>query len=459
MPAFQPGDCEGMMMQGNDHHFCPAMSLTDGNSLGCVPDTTTDKNVYDGKANDTNAFVENLSGAIDLRWWGSDPHNVLLEQVRLGDFGRRAYRMTMDHFWRLQGLLAPHMQAEPLPTVQDKEHFHRVLRLRAALRYFAGGDPAEIAMYHGIPDIHTLEDFIWDVINAIHKCDLLDIKYPTDHEDQKYIAAGFELVRSDTGIDSCAGVLGGMLIPIEKPRIKDESKLETYFCKRKEMYGCNMQAVCDHTGRFLEVWMNHPGSASDCSAFMDSEFYQQVSLPGYLHTGLSLFAHEHYPDVPCVTLPIITDQERGERTADWCPALKAETDGTTNEAVKDQQHAQIREQIDDAFSGLLQRWALLRRPLPAHLDHYQLQTLVSALCKLQNFALGDTEVMPPLLAGDVVYGILNSAVLLDDNYRPSRLLDSGRHRDERKPGTSCGKKRPIAVPLSPQRKRRAVQRL
>jgi hypothetical protein len=166
---------------------------------------------------------------------------------RLGDFRRRAYRMTTDHFERLAKLLSPHLAPEPLPALEQFQDQNKTLRVKAALRYFAGGDPVEIASYYSIPDLFLLESYIWEVVDAINQMDRFTIEYPTDNKLERVeIATCFELFKSDEGnIKNCAGVLGGMLVPTDKPDIDDKSEREQYYSKRKDLYGFNLQAICD----------------------------------------------------------------------------------------------------------------------------------------------------------------------------------------------------------------------
>jgi hypothetical protein len=330
-----------------------------------------------------------------------------LSCIRMGDLARQSYRMTTAHLLRLVDMLAPVMSprrstAVALTVMDERTQQNKALRIKAALRFFAGGDPREIASAHSIDDLCTLEAYIWDVVDAIHAADNLAIAFPLAHNDQREIAAGFELIKSDTGIENCCGALGGMLLATEAPY---------GFVENKGMQGFNVQAVCDHTGLFLDVSVGSAGYASDYKAFNKSSIRQKLAVEGFLAHGLTLYAHGDYPDDAIITRPP--------------PSSTLDDD----EAC-DKPHFQLRDQIDASFSALLQRWALLRRPLPAHLGHDKAESLILAICKLHNYCLQDTELMPPLLADDVVFGILNGAVLLDEYFRPAALLAARRNRDD-----------------------------
>jgi hypothetical protein len=328
---------------------------------------------------------------------------------RDGDFQCQSYRMTPAHLWRLWQMIEKHMRPEPTLLHKAEAQSNKIQRLKAALRYFAGGDPLEIQAEFSVLALSTLEECVWDVVDAIHSTSELEITFPESHDEQREIATGFELVKSDAGLNNCCGALGGMLLPTDTSSIKDDRKRDTLFNKRKCLYGFNLQAICDHNGRFLEVCLESPGSASDFTAYKNSSFYHKLQTPRYVADGLHLYTHEYYPDDPLLLKP-------------------SHLTGTKEAA--DEIHFQLRDQVDAAFSSLLQRWALLRRPLPGSLDMRRVKRLVYALCKLQNFSLDDSEFMPPLLAGDVVFGILNGAVMLNENFRPTRLLGAGQHLDD-----------------------------
>lgn len=54
-------------------------------------------------------------------------------------------------------------------------------------------------------------------------------------------------------------------------------------------FGMNLQGVCDHKWRFLEVWIAHPAATSNFLSFITSKFNQKLETPGYLAPGLVLF--------------------------------------------------------------------------------------------------------------------------------------------------------------------------
>jgi hypothetical protein len=151
---------------------------------------------------------------------------------------RRAYRMEEKSFWRLLHLLEPKMGvkrsrkrgATPNGPVCNS------VRLAMALRYFAGGDPLDIALVY-----HVSRDLVyksaWLVVDAIHQTKQLDIKFPTSHEEQLLVAKQFE-EKSTVKFSNCAGCIDGILIWINKPSNPDLATLKIggrkFFCTRKK---------------------------------------------------------------------------------------------------------------------------------------------------------------------------------------------------------------------------------
>lgn len=316
-------------------------------------------------------------------------------QAHHGVYYRQAYRMTPDHFWRLYNMLSPHLNQD-----DDNDAF----RISVAVRYFAGGDSA---VDHGITDEKTVDDCVWEIVKAIHKCKELDFEFPS-HSRQREIAVCFELLKSDIKFSSCAGAVGSMLLWTDKPETEDS---QDYYCAQKKRYGHNMQAICDHNNRFLEVNMDSPGATSDFVAFNKTEISKKIRSEGLLANGLALYGEESYSPCPHVVTPF-----QGEITT-----LKTDF----NYFQK-----QLSSQIGSAFTQLLQRWAILRRPLPARYGPDRQRSLGLALCKLHNYCLEDTEPMLLGLARDLVYGLDHGAFLIVSNTKECELSSCGAHRDD-----------------------------
>jgi DDE superfamily endonuclease len=342
----------------------------------------------------------------------------LLQEMGDGYF-RRMYRTTKSRFMELLTLLKPYFNVSKKATSPMMQRTPNgvippEIRLSAALCYFAGGSPYHIALMHGISHTAVFDRCVWIVVDAIHKCPALEIKYPESHDEQLKIAEGFKN-KSSVEIEICAGAIDGLLVWTEQPTksdCKDMGKGQReFFCGRKHKFGWNLQAVCDSTGKFLEVWIKFPGSASDYISFLRSDFYQRLKRDGFLEATLALFGDNAYVSTDKMVTP-----------------FKGVTRGP-----KDNYnffHSQLRIQIECAFGMLVHRWSILRKPLPNAMGPARQVALVMALCKLHNFCLDTHCELLEVPSFVPVNGSLHGAVVLDGNGRPTELLNGGRHFDD-----------------------------
>jgi hypothetical protein len=352
------------------------------------------------------------------------------------------YRMDKADFFSLLKKIKPYMdiseEASSSPACQRTPNglISPEIRLSAALRYFAGGKSYDIAHMHGIGLSTFYERCVWIVVDAINKCPGLNIIYPTDHEKQKKVVKGFE-GKSRVGFRICAGAIDGMLVWIEQPRRRDCNDMNSgpriFYCGRKHKFGLNLQAVCDSQGRFLEVWITHPGSSSDFIAFVRSDFYRRLTSPGFLESSLALFGDNAYVSTDTLVSPF-----KGARVG-----------------PKDDfnfYHSQLRINIECAFGMLVQRWLILRSPLSATMGVARQVALVMALCRLHNecirrknkrakkaatkaAAARRAECEGVVACADELKAVAEpleevvNETLARDN-RPGDLLDGGHHHDD-----------------------------
>lgn len=300
-------------------------------------------------------------------------------------FFRRAYRMREDSFWRLLDLIEANMgnkgKGKRKRGRTPNGHVSNGIRLAMALRYFAGGDPLDIASVYKVNRSLVYES-VWLVIHAINSTKQLDIKFPTKHEEQQNVANDFQ-ARSTAGFNNCAGCLDGILIWIHKPSSVELAKLgiggKKFFCGRKKKFGLNMQAVCDSRRRFLDVEIRHPGATSDYLAFAVSGLHRKLEgknphderLP-FLRPGLALYGDNAYVNTPWMVTP-----------------FKASPSGPKD--AFNFYHSQVRINIECAFGMLVHRWGILRKAIPMGISLAKTNALVMALCKLHNFCVDEND--------------------------------------------------------------------
>jgi hypothetical protein len=355
-------------------------------------------------------------------------HDVNTMHAQLGDYyTRRAYRMTKRDFSKLVCTLSPHMKARrhgpngPIP---------KSLAISAALRYFAGGSPYDIMLSHGLSHSALFHCCVWPTVDAINSCPSLKIQFPTSHDVQREVAKGFCSV-SEVDFDCCVGAIDGIIIWTEKPFFSECERLQCgaarFFCGRKSKFGLNMQAVCDSHSRFLEVWITHPASSSDFLSFITSDFYQRLETPGFLAPGLVIFGDNAYVNNRYMASPY--KQTKGGEAKDDYNFF----------------HSQCRIRIECSFGILVQRWAMLRRALPARLGIAKQTSLTMALCRLHNFCIDrELERQSEKVAFQPAPSLVQDELLVADNggvdfeanddsplgTRCNELLDGGDHFDD-----------------------------
>ena len=161
---------------------------------------------------------------------------------------KRSYRMTENEFWKLHNLIVRYYPKKPVSRKRKRrklsdccpnKKIQKSLRLSAAIRYFAGGCPLDIMSSHGL-GYNDVYNSVWGIIDAINSCPKLSIEFPKCHDEQRKIAAKFNL-KSSVEFDNCTGCIDGMLIWTSKPNsnVLKLAKLgcKKFFCGRKKGLG------------------------------------------------------------------------------------------------------------------------------------------------------------------------------------------------------------------------------
>jgi hypothetical protein len=339
---------------------------------------------------------------------------------------RRAYRMTYESFIDLCNLLRSHIRyllkkqnsTSGLERRGKKKMICIRIRVACALRYFAGGSPYDLMLCYGISRASVFCS-IWLVVEAINRCHSFDIVFPSDHEQQREMAALFK-EKSSAGIDCCVGAVDGILIWIARPTIKDCIKAacapQKFFCGRKHKYGLNCQAICDAKGRFLDVSLIFPGSTSDILSFESSSFFSKLQ-EGLLADGLCIFGDNAYINSTFMATPY-TGVSGG---------------------VKDSYnfyHSQLRINIECAFGRLVHRWSILRSATPYNVSIAKTSAMVVALAKLHNFCIDhNDQSIQGQSAVDILHQELIGAVPLVESEEtgislPIGIMHGGEHFDD-----------------------------
>jgi hypothetical protein len=125
-------------------------------------------------------------------------------------YTRRAFRMNAESFFDLHSMLFPIIGSSFILSATSKKQRQNgarnrlvlsTTRLGAALRYFAGGSPYDLAVMFGI-SVQEVYTSVWKVMYAINTCPLLNIAFPSDHAEQRQIAKRFQ-DRSKANFSCC----------------------------------------------------------------------------------------------------------------------------------------------------------------------------------------------------------------------------------------------------------------
>ena len=333
---------------------------------------------------------------------------------------RRAYRMDEPTFWKLHSLIEQDLVGpiRTQPGGTPNGAIATELKLSVALRYLAGGDPLDIMISHGISHSAVYES-IWLVVDAINHCDELKIRFPSTEEEQQRTALGFRN-RSTAKFSNCVGAIDGMLVWITKPNITtmEETKIGAgkFYCGRKKKYGLSLQAVCDSNRRFLDIYVGHPASASDLLVFTQSPLRKSLEdeskpllFPQFVIYGDAAYVNNNY-----MVSPFRNAQSK------------------TDEDDFNYYQSQVRICIECAFGMLTQRWAILRKPMPAILGIRKTTAIVGCVCRLHNYCIDSQQKLEPLIRRDRAKIATGSHILedLEEDSIPRDLLGGGNHFDD-----------------------------
>lgn len=296
-----------------------------------------------------------------------------------GVYQERAYRMNPSQFSELHERLHDQLKEQfPTKRVRGKTPngtIHTKLRLSAAIRFYAGGSPLDIMLSHGLSR-QSVYKSVWGTTDAINQTkglafNLDGAEFPS-HEEQEEIAWGFK-ARSKAGFDKIVLAVDGMLVWTIQPTSEDCEIMQvgerSFHCFRKDKFGMNLMAGCDHLCRFRWADLKHPGKTSDYLAFATSPLGLKLEKDnnGIVKKGYTMAGDNAWVPREWMAVPI----------PGHC--ITAEDDAYNF------YHSQVRITIERAFGIFVHRWGILRRPLS--ISMLKVPPLIMALMKLHNFCI------------------------------------------------------------------------
>ena len=304
--------------------------------------------------------------------------NRHVETLQADGTFNRTYRMPLQQFNKLLGLLRPHIGVD----IQHSTSRTGVMSispeiiLHCVVRWLAGGSYLDIRNIAKI-SVPSFYRVLWVGIGAIRKCDALAFSFPRDPVSARSMASNFAKASSFRVLRGCVGCLDGMLCRIKTHPRSDTRAARFYHSGHYHAMGVNIQAVCDHLCRFTCICVAAPGAASDVTAFGRTQL--KMWLPE-LPIGYYVIADNAY--VP--TEHLIT------------PFSGSQKDNADHDSYN-YYVSQLRIKIEQAFGLMTTKWRILRTPLHVKLEN--VGAVVLAIARLHNFCISerpDVELAEPV---------------------------------------------------------------
>ena len=184
---------------------------------------------------------------------------------------------------------------------------------------------------------------------------------------------------SGAGFDKVIGAIDGLVVCCLMPCLKFCRALKcgqvNFRCHRKDKYGLNMQAICDHRLRFYWVEIKRPAATSNYMAWVTSSLYRALETNSI--TKLILDGYTFVGDNAYVKTMFMATPLKGMRSS--------------YEDGYNFYHSQLRITIERAFGVLVHRWAILRAPLTVPLP--RIAPLIESLIRLHNFCINKQDTL------------------------------------------------------------------
>lgn len=189
------------------------------------------------------------------------------------------------------------------------------------------------------------------------------VPFPNTLEALRANAAGFykrAVKYGGHGIAQIVGAIDGTHIAIKFWRKEGPGLFN-----RKTFTSINVSAICDHMGRFIDVFTGNAGSVHDSTVMQSSPFWRELSggLGKLFWRGRSLINGVQVP------FQIIADSAYPCKTF-VLPALKDSIAATRADKKRfNKKHATTRNVVERAFGRLKARWRVLLRQNELSMEH------------------------------------------------------------------------------------------
>ncbi|XP_053180445.1 putative nuclease HARBI1 [Scomber japonicus] len=227
----------------------------------------------------------------------------------------------------------------------------------------SGASYRVVSRVFGMPrsTVHRIVHRVTGEVVAIrHKV----IHLPKTAEDLAAVTRGFAGLAGHRAFLKAAGAMDGCHVRIKPPSGPDGH----CYLNRKMFSSIILQAVCDHQGRFVDVYVGWPGSVHDSRVLRHSPLYTQAAYPP---PGHFILADGGYP---CLQhpLPLITPYKR---------PLQGVGPQRFNA-----HHSRARSIIERAFGMMKTKFRAI---------FFKALEVITACAVLHNICLGVGDIMPP----------------------------------------------------------------
>ena len=275
------------------------------------------------------------------RWWQNLISGKLAEEE-----WKKNLRMAKHDFHKLVDLIKPF--AVERSTRVRKDTIDLSKRVAITLYYLKDqGSMQMTANTFGVARC-TVGQIVKEICTILSKhLGPKMIQFPVTKEE---VLEGTTNFHKAFGFPQVIGCIDGTHIPIKQP-----SENAHDFYSYKLCYSINCQAVCDFSGKFINVEVRWPGSVHDARVFANCDIQK-----GFANGKLKMFYKELLPGEECVPQILI-----GDPAYPLLPYVMKEFDHckSNEEVIFNQLLRGARNQIECAFGRLKARWRILTRPI------------------------------------------------------------------------------------------------
>ncbi|KAE8997919.1 hypothetical protein PF011_g15270 [Phytophthora fragariae] len=314
-----------------------------------------------GQAPDKRAAHCVLRSRLD---WDVHKQTLLLE----GQF-KRCYRMDVESFERLLRINRPALLRDEVQSTlrTGMGPITSENMLQMTISWLAGSNYHTTRGLAGI-SVSGIYGVMHDVMDAIIACPELRIRSPTESKEHMMETADDFTSISKYGIlTGCVGCVDGWLCQIRAPSSNEVPGVAAFFPGHYQMYGLNVQAICDAYSRFTGYCINSPGKVGDSIAVKKWALSKEImELPH----GFYIVGDNAYPLSNSQLVPFTKLELKSKAHSDYNFYL-----------------GQLRIRIEMAFGLLVNKWQIFKRPLVV--DFVKVRKVVKTCMKIHNFCINE----------------------------------------------------------------------